>query len=104
MITIDKLISAVRAGTMTPQAAAAEAHPYGLEYFQATDADDANALSLIRQAAKAAKSPVAPNAPVAPLDSADVRLITCKRCHAHGHAGEYPFSTLASSGFCDDCV
>lgn len=34
----------------------------------------------------------------------DTDNLICKRCGTVGHAGDYPFSTLPSSGMCDDCV
>lgn len=30
--------------------------------------------------------------------------LQCKNCGTIGRAGAYPFSTLPSSGLCDDCV
>lgn len=30
--------------------------------------------------------------------------LRCKTCKQVGRAGQYPFSTLASSGLCDDCL
>ncbi len=30
--------------------------------------------------------------------------IICKRCRQTGHAGDYPFSTFATSHICDDCL
>lgn len=32
------------------------------------------------------------------------KSLTCKNCGQTGQTGGYPFSTLPSSGFCDDCV
>jgi len=29
--------------------------------------------------------------------------LVCKSCGQSGRKGEYPFSTCASSGYCDDC-
>jgi len=37
-----------------------------------------------------------------PVDSRPV--LRCRKCGQTGHSGEYPFSTLAGSGRCDDCV
>ncbi len=38
-------------------------------------------------------------------EAADKRpVLRCKVCGATGHSGGYPFSTLPSSGLCDDCV
>jgi hypothetical protein len=30
--------------------------------------------------------------------------LVCKSCGQGGYVGAYPFSTLASSGYCDDCI
>jgi len=32
------------------------------------------------------------------------RRMTCKSCGQSGWTGEYPFSTMPSSGYCDDCL
>lgn len=32
------------------------------------------------------------------------RFLRCRSCGQSGHTGGYPFSTLPSSGRCDDCV
>lgn len=32
------------------------------------------------------------------------RYLRCRSCGQSGYTGGYPFSTLASSGRCDDCV
>jgi len=32
------------------------------------------------------------------------RLIRCRECGQEGFSGSYPFSTLAASGTCDDCL
>jgi hypothetical protein len=38
-------------------------------------------------------------------EAADKRpMLRCNSCGATGRAGAYPFSTLAGSGRCDDCV
>ncbi len=31
-------------------------------------------------------------------------FMTCRHCRQTGYTGDYPFSTLASSGLCDDCL
>lgn len=43
------------------------------------------------------------SAPAKPA-STGPRFLRCRACGQTGHTGGYPFSTLAGSGFCDDCV
>jgi hypothetical protein len=31
------------------------------------------------------------------------KRLTCRSCGQSGYSGSYPFSTCASSGYCDDC-
>ena len=39
-----------------------------------------------------------------PKPRTDRPYLSCRRCGQGGYAGAYPFSTLASSGICDDCI
>lgn len=32
------------------------------------------------------------------------RVLCCQECGQTGHRGNYPFSTMASSSICDDCL
>ena len=57
-------------------------------YSECRDGDVADARENDRRAKAADKRPV----------------LRCRKCGQTGHSGQYPFSTLASSGRCDDCL
>ena len=98
--TINELISQVAAGTLTATDAAAQCHPYALEYYRPASRDEWAVLQAIRKSAKST-----------PLDrertvvsrAIPVLQLRCRQCGEHGVAGQHPFSTAAHTGLCDDC-
>lgn len=107
--TINDIIAAVTAGTLTIEqavdAAVERRMEYALEYFSPQSAADLPYWK-IRTAWKARSEAARPTMPAPAVTRAtDTRpVLHCCRCGNIGHAGAYPFSTLPSSGRCDDCV
>ncbi len=37
-------------------------------------------------------------------NASKTKILCCRICGTIGLGGDYPFSTLAQSGYCDDCL
>ena len=81
---------------------------YGIKYYEpqsGTAAEQAQQNQILwnELGPRLEQIETRPVAQPAPAKPARQHLI-CKRCGQGGYVGEYPFSTLAASGICDDCL
>ena len=105
---MNELIQMVVSKKYSADEAAALARPYAIKYFSCTAAGITDQVSIdaffaIKSAWEVRNTRTAPIENTGPLSALSPQL-RCRKCGQTGHSGQYPFSTLPGSGYCDDCL